>query len=358
MTRIDRHIQNTVLLSVLVVMALTASVDMVFALAEELGDTKGTYTSSNALIFVFRTMPTSIYELLPYSALGGAIWGLGILASNNELVVIQAAGVSTWRIVWSVMKPTLLIMAGSLILGEYIAPQLEQQAQSDKAVQQSDGGSIGSSQGTWQKIGNEFIHINAIVPGGENLVGVTRYRLNDNRQLVSNSFAETAQYVENGNQSYWRLFNITESLIDPTGVRTQNYLARDWFVDLSPELLSVLLVEPQRQSISGLYRFARYFENEGLEADSYYLAFWKKLLQPLSTAALVLLAISFVFGPLREATMGYRVIIAITIGLVFTIVQKLLEPASLLYGFSPVIAVLVPVLISVVLGGLLLQRIR
>jgi len=358
MSIIDRYIQKTVLLSIVVAMILTASVDMVFTMAEELGDTGDTYSSLQALVFVFRTLPTGIYELLPYSALFGALFGLGILASNNELVVIQAAGVATWRIVWSTMKPTLLIIAAGLILGEYIAPQLEQQAQSDKAVQQSGGGAIGSSLGTWQKIGNEFIHINAIVPGGENLIGVTRYRLNENRQLVSSSFAESAQYVRRDNQGYWLLSNIAETIIATTGVATQNYREQNWAVGLSPELLSVLLVEPQRQSISGLYRFARYFESEGLEADSYFLAFWKKLFQPLSTAALVLLAISFVFGPLREATTGYRLFIAIAIGLVFTIVQSLLEPASLLYGFSPIIAVLMPVLISAILGCLLLRRIR
>jgi lipopolysaccharide export system permease protein len=359
MTLIDRHIQKIVLLSMLVAMVLTACVDLVFSLADELQDTDAVYTSLQALVFVLRTGPTGIYELLPFSALGGALFGLGILASNNELVVIQAAGVATSRIVWSTMKPTLLIMVGSLVLGEYIAPQLEQQAQSDKAIQQSAGGGApGSSQGTWQKIGNEYIHINAIVPGGESLIGVTRYRLDDNRRLVSSSFAETANYLREGDQGFWRLSNIAESLIETTGVNTQNYLEQDWLVDLSPELLSVLLVEPHRQSISGLYRFARYFENEGLEADSYFLAFWKKLLQPLSTAALVLLAISFVFGPLREATAGYRIFIAISIGLAFTIVQKLLEPASLLYGFSPIIAVLIPVLISTALGCLMLRRIR
>ncbi|MBL4821813.1 MAG: LPS export ABC transporter permease LptG [Gammaproteobacteria bacterium] len=357
MTRIDRYIQKTLLLSMLVVMALTGSVDLVFSLAEELGDVDDNYSVLQALIYVLRTMPTGIYELLPFSALGGALIGLGILASHNELVVIQAAGVHTWRIVWAAMKPTLLIMTLSLIMGEYVAPQLEQQAQSDKAMQQS-GGSIGSSRGTWQKIGNEYIHINAIVPGGENLVGITRYRLNDNRQLVSSSFAESATFIENGNESYWELFNVAESMIATSRITTQTYLQVDWFVDLSPELLSVLLVEPQRQSISGLYRFAGYFKNEGLEADSYFLAFWKKLLQPLSTAALVLLAISFVFGPLREATMGYRIFISLSIGLVFTIFQRLLEPASLLFGFSPLIAVLLPILICAALGSLMLQRVR
>lgn len=358
MKRIDRHVQKTVLLAMLVVMALTTSVDVVFALAEELGDTDDNYTALQALYFVLRTTPTGIYELLPFTALGGALIGLGILASNNELVVIQTAGINTWRVVWSAMKPTVLVMLFSLLLGEYVAPPLEQQAQSDKAVLQSGGESIGSRAGTWQRIGNEYIHINAILPGGEELIGITRYRLDADRRLVSGSFAANGRYVEEQGDGYWRLYDVVETLLRDAETEARTYLQVDWRVDLSPELLSVLLVEPQRQSISGLFRFASYFQSEGLEADNYFLAFWKKLLQPLATAALVLLAISFVFGPLREATMGFRIFVAISIGLGFTIVQRLLEPASLLYGFSPVLAVLFPILLCVMLGGVLMQRVR
>ncbi|MFM1896698.1 MAG: hypothetical protein RLZZ385_1772 [Pseudomonadota bacterium] len=358
MTRINRHIGTTVLLSMLVMVTLTATVDMVFSLAEQLDDSDANYTTWHALLYVLRTTPTSVYELLPFSALGGALIGLGILASNNELMVIQSAGVHTWRIVWAAMQPTLLIMLCSLLLGEFIAPPLQQQAQSERALQQTGADAIGAGIGSWQKIGNEFIHINAIAPGGELLYGIARYQLDDERRLVSSSFAERGQFIQDGERSYWRLSNVAESLIGTTRIDTRQYLQVDWVVDLSPQLLSVLLVQPQRQSISGLYRFARYFESEGLEAGRYFLAFWKKLLQPLATAALVLLAISFVFGPLREATTGYRIFVAISIGLGFTIAQRLLEPVSLLYGFSPVLAVLLPILVSGALGALLLRRVR
>jgi lipopolysaccharide export system permease protein len=358
MVKIDTHIRNTVLLAMLVVVSLIISVDLVFALAEEIADTDENYSLLNALSFLLFTLPTNIYELLPFIALGGALIGLGILASNNELVVMQAAGVSVWRIVWSVLKPTILIMLLSLLLGEYIAPPLEQLAQSNKAVQQSGNDSISSEQGTWRKVGNEFIHINAIAPGGRLLYGVTRYEVGPGRNIVASSFAESAAYIEAEQSSYWQLSNIRESNFAPGRISAQEYLQEDWQIDLSPELLSVLLVEPDRQSISGLYRFARFFESEGLDSATYFLAFWKKLLQPLATLVLVVLAISFVFGPLRESTMGFRVFVAIGIGLVFTIMQRLMEPASLLYGFSPLLAVLAPILLCATLGLLLMRRVR
>lgn len=357
MRRLDAYIGKTVILSMLVVMAVTSSIDFIFTLADELGSSTDNYGALDALTFSLRIMPTSIYELLPFTALGGALIGLGLLASHNELVVMQAAGVSTGRIVWSVMKPTLVVMLLSLLLGEYVAPRLEQQARSDLAIIRSGGEALSSAEGDWRKIGNEFIHINAILPGGRELRGVTRYVLGDDRRVVSSGFAASAAYVETSTDAFWRLHDVRETRFGEQGIEVVEIAEIDWHIDMSPELLSVLLVEPDRQSISGLYRFAEYFESEGLESSSYYLAFWKKLLQPLATASLVLLAISFVFGPLRSATMGSRVFVAIAIGLGFTIVQRMLGPASLLYGFSPVLAVLLPILLCLIIGAMLLRRV-
>ena len=358
MKLLDSHIRNTVLLSMLVVISLTATLDLLLTLADQLGDTDENFSMFNALTFVLYITPTSIYELLPFTALGGALIGLGVLASNNELVVMQAAGVKIWRIVWAVLKPTLFIMGLSLLLGEYVSPPLEQIARSNKAIQRSGNEAINTEQGSWRKIGNEYIHINAIAPGGELLYGITRYQLDADRRIVATSFAASANYIEDDENSFWQLNDVDASFLSADAISVQHYLQEDWQVDLSPEILSMLLVRPDRQSISGLYRFARFFDTEGLESSTYYLAFWNKLLQPIATLALVILAISFVFGPLREATMGYRVFVAMGIGLVFTILQRLMEPASLLYGISPFLAVLIPIMICVGLGLFFMQRTR
>ncbi|HAJ74851.1 MAG: LPS export ABC transporter permease LptG [Gammaproteobacteria bacterium] len=357
MNLLDRHVRIAVLLSIAIVLGIIVSLDLIFSLIDELGESGVDYTVGNALLYVALTTPTSIYELLPFAALGGTIFGLGVLASNNELVVMQTAGVHKWRIVLAVLKPALLVMVLGLLLGEYASPALEQVANSNKAIQLSGSSSINSETGTWHKIGNDFIHINAIAPGGVQLYGVSRYTANDDRQLISASFTESAQYIEDGDGAYWRMNNVRQSRFFGSRISTTSYSQENWTADLSPQLLSLLLVEPGNQSISGLYRFARFFQTEGLDSSIYFLAFWKKLLQPLSTLVLVVLAISFVFGPLREATMGYRIFIALGIGLAFTTIQRMMEPVSLIYGLSPLMAVLTPILLSACLGLLLMRRV-
>jgi lipopolysaccharide export system permease protein len=358
MRRLDKHIGVTVLLTMAVVIALIGTLDLIFSLLEELSNTGENYNSLEAISFVLMTTPTSLYELLPFTALGGALIGLGVLASNNELIIMQSAGIPALRIVLAVVKPTLLVMVLSVVFGEFVSPPLEQLARSNRAVQKSGNQSISSEQGNWQRIGNEYVHINAIAPGGTKLIGVSRFETDGSRQLVSASFSQTATYTENADGNYWLLESVKQSIFTPQAVVTNQYLQEDWVVDLSPELLSVLLVEPDEQSISGLYRLGQYFDSEGLDSKVYYLAFWKKLLQPVATLALVLLAISFVFGPLREATMGSRVFVAVGIGLGFTIVQRLMEPVSLIYGFNPLLAVLLPILLCGAAGYILIARVR
>ena len=355
---LDQHISRTVLLSMTVVIGLMGTLDLIFSLLDQIANTDENYSLLNAISYVLLTTPTSLYEMLPFTALGGALIGLGILASNNELVVMQAAGIRTGRIILAVLKPTFLVMGLSLLIGEYVSPPLEQTAKSNRAVQQSANASIGSEQGNWQRIGNDFIHINAIAPGGASLFGVTRYTVSEDRRLISAKFAETAQYIESNSGNYWLLENIDESILGDQTISSNHYLQEDWVVELSPELLSVLLVKPDEQSITGLYRLAKYFESEGLDSAKYNLAFWKKLTQPIATLALVVLAISFVFGPLRESTTGFRVFISLSIGLVFTIVQRMMEPASLIYGLNPLFAVLFPILLCGILGVVLIRRVR
>jgi lipopolysaccharide export system permease protein len=79
-------------------------------------------------------------------------------------------------------------------------------------------------------------------------------------------------------------------------------------------------------------------------------------LQPFTIVSLVLIAISFVFGPLRQVTMGYRIFAGVIVGLVFRTLQDLLGPASVVFGFSPFLAVVLPAIICSLIGLWLLRR--
>lgn len=358
MTRIDRYIMNQVLLAMAVVLIVLAGLDLVFTLVDEIGETDAAYGTLDAIRYVLFVFPRHIYELLPMTALIGSLVGLGILASANELVVLQASGVKVLRIVWAVMKPAMLVMAAGLLLGEFIAPRLELQGELERALARGEQVAL-SRYGHWQRDDNEFMHFNAIDPGGV-LHGISIYEFNADKILAALITADSAVYMESAEGSFWQLQNGTLSSFTFTGNKpasnVSTFNTRNWDVDLSPDLLKVLIIDPDKMSITDLFRYASRFENQGQDGSTYFLSFWKKVLQPVTTAALVIVAVSFIFGPLRSATMGSKVFTAICFGIVFYLVQNLLSTVSLVYQFNPLIAVTGPILFCLAIGLFLLRR--
>jgi lipopolysaccharide export system permease protein len=333
------------------VMVVVLSLDLVFAFIAELENTRNDYQTLQVLWHILLTVPRRIYDYLPLGAFMGCLVGLGSMASSSELTVIRAAGVSLRRIVWSAMKPALVVVLLGVLIGEYVAPSAERLAQSDKAVALGAGQNVASASGVWHKEGGVYIHLNAVQPNGV-LHGVSRFSLDDDRQLVSASFAERAIYQGD----YWLLENVrTTNFEGNRATRSESQTLR-WETGLSPGVLSVLIVKPENLSMTGLYTYARYLGEQRLNASRYWLAFWKKALMPLGTAVMVLVAISFIFGPLRSVTMGFRVFTGLLVGLLFKYMQDLLGPMSLLYGFNPMLAVLVPIAVNAVVGAILMRR--
>ncbi|KAA1173756.1 LPS export ABC transporter permease LptG [Marinobacter salinexigens] len=351
MRKIDGYVMRTVGGAMFLVMVVVLSLDLIFAFIGELEDTRNGYQTLEALWYVFLTLPRRIYDYLPLGAFMGCLVGLGSMASSSELTVIRAAGVSLKRIVWSAMKPALIVVMLGVVIGEYIAPPAERFAQSDKAVALGAGRNVAAASGVWHREGDIFIHLNAVQPNGV-LHGVSLFRFNDQRELLSSSFASRAIYQG----SYWQLENVRTTRIGEQGTEVVETPSQRWETGLSPSVLSVLIVKPENLSMSGLYTYASYLGEQDLDAAPYWLAFWKKTLMPLGTAVMVLVAISFIFGPLRSVTMGFRVFTGLMVGLLFKYMQDLLGPMSLVYGFNPVLAVFIPIAVNAVVGAILMRR--
>lgn len=357
MAKLDRYIGSSVLIAILAVLGIILGLASLFAFIDEVGNVTDTYTVMDVLSFVALTAPRRLYDMMPMAGLIGCLIGLGTLASNSELTIMRAAGVSIGRIVWAVMKPMLLLMACSVLIGEYVAPPSEATAQANRALAQGSGDAQSSKHGLWHRQGDQFIHINAVQPGGL-LVGVTRYTFDKERHMLSSSFAKRAQY----DGEKWQLSDVTTTLFHNVGegIKASTELVNEptqtWDIALKPELLNTVIMVPETLPISGLWSYIHYLKEQGLNNGRYWLAFWVKVLQPVVTAALVLMAISFIFGPLRSVTLGQRVFTGVLVGFTFRIAQDLLGPSSLVFGFSPLFAVLVPTFICAVAGFWLLRR--
>lgn len=351
MVKLDRYIGTSVFFAILAVLGIIVGLALLFAYIDELGDISASYGLLDAGIWVLLTIPRRTYEMLPMAALIGCLIGLGNLASSSELTIMRAAGVSIRRIVWAVMKPMLVIMLAGVLIGEYLAPWSENLAQANRAMAQGGGEAQSSKRGLWHRQGDEFIHINAVQPNGV-LLGVTRYQFDAERNLLSASFARRALFQSD----HWQLEDVVTTQLQEQSTAVVNSPSQRWDVELNPQLLGTVVLEPEALSVTGLWRYIHYLADQGLANGRYWLAFWTKILQPLVTAALVLMAISFIFGPLRSVTLGQRVFTGVLVGFVFKIGQDLLGPSSLVFGFPPLLAVLIPAAICALAGLVMLRR--
>ena len=351
MVKLDRYIGKSVAVAILAVLGIILGLASLFAFIDEMGDISDSYTVFDAGKYVALTAPRRVYDMLPMAALIGCLIGLGSLASSSELTIMRAAGVSIGRIVWAVMKPMLVLMVVGVLVGEYVAPLAENKAQAERSLALGSGDAQSGKHGMWHRQGDEFIHINTVQPQGL-LYGVTRYRFDDQRHMLSASFARKAQY----DGEHWQLSDVTTTVFHAERSEVVKAAEERWDVSLTPQLLSTVIVAPEALSISGLWGYIHYLADQGLNNGQYWLAFWVKVLQPLVTAALVLMAISFIFGPLRSVPLGQRVFTGVLVGFVFRIAQDLLGPSSLVFGFPPLLAVVLPAAICAVAGVWLLRR--
>lgn len=351
MVKLDRYIGQSVLLAILAVLGIILGLASLFAFIDEMGDLSDTYTLADASMYVLLTAPRRVYDMLPMAALIGCLIGLGSLASSSELTIMRAAGVSIGRIVWAVMKPMLVLMLAGVLIGEYVAPATENKAQADRSLAQGGGEALSSKRGMWHRQGEEFVHINSVQPNGL-LLGVTRYRFDDNRQIITSSFARRGTY----NVDHWMLSDVSTTFFRGDHTEVVKAPEERWDVSVSPELLNTVVLAPESLSITGLWDYIHYLADQGLNNARYWLAFWTKVLQPAVTAALVLMAISFIFGPLRSVTLGQRVFTGVLVGFVFRIAGELLGPSSQVFGFPPLLAVALPAAVCAVAGVWLLRR--
>lgn len=354
MSQLSKYIFTTVAMAIAIVLLLVVGLDVVSAIVDELGDLRASYGFVEAVYYVMLTVPGRLVEYVPLSALIGCLAGMGTLASSSEIVVMRANGLSLFRLVWMALLPVLVFVLVSVLVVEFVAPQTDRWAKTHKDLKRlGSERSLVSNAGLWHLEDNTFMHFNVVQPGGV-LFGALYFEFDDSNKLKRRVTAARASYV----QDSWLLEEVQVIRFGEDAIESEEYASLPWETKLTPESLIYLINEPSQLAPSKLYAYAQYLEEQQIDTSNFRLAFWQKVLQPVAIIGLVMIALSFVFGPLRSATMGYRIFVGVIVGIAFQFSQNLLGPSSVIYGFQPLLAVAAPILVCVLIGGVLLVRAR
>ncbi|GDX05524.1 LPS export ABC transporter permease LptG [Buttiauxella sp. A111] len=338
---LDRYIGKTIFTTIMMTLFMLVSLSGIIKFVDQLKKAgQGSYSAMGAGVYTVLSIPKDIQIFFPMAALLGALLGLGMLAQRSELVVMQASGFTRMQIALSVMKTAIPLVLLTMAIGEWVAPQGEQMARNYRAQQMYGGSLLTTQQGLWAKDGHSFVYIER-VKGNNDLAGVSIYSFNKERRLESVRYAASAQYdVEH---KVWRLSQVDESnLSDQKQITGSQTVSGEWKTNLTPDKLGVVALDPDALSISGLHNYVKYLKASGQDAGRYQLNMWSKIFAPLSVAVMMLMALSFIFGPLRSVPMGVRVVTGISFGFVFYVLDQIFGPLSLVYSIPPILGALLP----------------
>ena len=79
-------------------------------------------------------------------------------------------------------------------------------------------------------------------------------------------------------------------------------------------------------------------------------------MQPLTIAVMLLVALSFIFGPLRSVSMGARIIMGVVTGLVFHLSNEIFGPIVMVYNIPAMLGAVMPSAIFIAVASYSLQR--
>jgi lipopolysaccharide export system permease protein len=324
------YLARTMIGAISLVTVIFFSLILFISVVSEMTQTgDGQYHFFQALHYVFFMLPLTLYQIFPMMVLVGVLVGLGSLSTTNELTVMRTSGLSINKITTIVLIAAFFVVAIATAIGEGLAPYAAFLADRQKLLDQNNGRLVSTLTGVWLKQDNDFFHIMS-VPDGQHMMNITRFHFNEQRQLVSSAFAESSQYI---NQQ-WTFFNVQTSNISPTGVKVTQEKQTIWplnfnfhqFADIDPHELDLLKLNEQ----------INYTKANGINASKYAVILWGRIFQPITTLVMVLVAIPFIFGPLRTVSIGLRLLSGITVGLVFYIINQFVTSLGMAYQINPV----------------------
>ena len=332
-------------------LVIILGLDLVAAFIDEIGKTEGDYNALQVLQYLFVTSPGRIYEFIPFAALIGSLLSLGQLSTNSELVVMRASGVALSQIIWTILKPVLIVALIASLLGELVVPITNLKAENRRTMLKNKVDHRFDRYGVWNREGNTLIHFEA-VSGIDKASGITIYKFDAQRSLKSVIRASTGIFKGD----HWLLLEVKKTDFFPWENKGTLMDSLKWYTSITPRVLLLDLGDPAQFRISDLYYYINYLAEQGRDSGLLELAFWRKLFFPLTLVGLVFVGSSFIFGPVREGSVGFRVFIGAMVGVIFKVSEDLIGPSSLVFGFSPALAAILPAFGCGVLGSILIIR--
>ena len=349
---VNRYIQRSIFLGTLAALLVLVSLSMFFLFVRELDDLgDGNYGLLQILVYLALSTPAKLVEFMPLAVLLGSMLSLGALASNSEIIAMQASGISMPRLLGAILQAGVVLAVCSFLLADWVVPDSETSARQYRNEARDQNTALQSRKGMWIKDETRVVHIADLLPNGY-ARNVEIYQLDEGGSLVATLQAELAVPGEDG----WELQRVRRSVFDDSMSKSSFHERLDYEGNLSPDLLQVLMIEPRQMSSMDLAAYLEFLDENHLDANVERLVFWQKLASPVTVVVMCLLAFPFVLGSQRHSSSGQRLLYGILLGLAFVVLNRLLTQIGSQFEINAPAIALLPSLLFLCLALWLLFR--
>ncbi|MBX2869818.1 MAG: LPS export ABC transporter permease LptG [Acidiferrobacterales bacterium] len=351
---LNRYLGRIILQYTLISMGVLLALFTFVNFLDQLGSLgKGNYGIWQAIQFVILTIPRLLYELFPMAALLGTIIGLSLLANDSELIVMRASGVSMLQITAAALKMGGIFVICAVLVGEVISPFTETKAVRGRAEALQQNIQQQTNFGLWMRDTQTYVNVGEVLPD-LTLLRIKVFEFDPDKRLRSMVTADDGLFQDDS----WLISNVKQTLISPDGeTEIMATPSAEWQSRVTPQILSVFLIQPDQLSFWQLSRYIKHLTANQQKTDPFELAFWGKLMLPLSTAVMVVLAIPFVFVNIRSGGLGRSLFTGIMLGLGFYAANKGFGYIVLANGLSPFLGATLPVIGFLFLAMVMMRRI-
>jgi lipopolysaccharide export system permease protein len=329
---LDRYLYRTVIVYTLMAMGVLLTLGALFVFISQQSDIgTGDYGTADAFLYTFLNLPEQVFELLPIGAMIGALMGLGNLAAGSELVVTRASGVSVWRIAWPVGLAGVTLALTMYAVGEYVAPPLAQLAKREKTTSKLADVSFAGSSSAWVKDGNYILRVET----GEvdqSFGGVSLFELDGPTRLRS---IQRADRISVSDPQHWRMHSVATTRFAED--RVDSSVADEVTIrsTINPDFLALAATDPDLLTLRGVASYIDHLKRNHLDTSFYRIGYWSRIARMFAVVIVTLLALPFVFGPLRTSGAGTRTVIGAMLGIVFFLITRTVENGGQLFGLNP-----------------------
>ena len=351
MNILDRYILRAILGTTAMVLSVLLGLAAFIEFFGQLGDVgEGSYGMAQALAYVALRLPRLAVEMLPAAALLGSLLGLGNLAARSELIAMQAAGVSRAQMARAALMTGALLVVFMGTVGEYFSPALANYARQMRTMAKFDDVTLGGTN-AWVRDGNVIMNMRQAETDPAR-AGIFVFEIAPGGRLQGMGRGDSATAAEAAGE--WRLSGYAETRFGEERVdiaRGTRLLVTDM---LTQDLLNLSVVRPADLDARGLWQYVRYLRANQLDSTSYEVAYWSRLANIASVAVMTVLALPFVFGSLRAAGGGARLIVGVMIGLGYFLISRMLANGAVVFDIHPIVVAWTPtaLLLALALGGL------